>query len=103
MLRRDSERAQRQRPRAALPVGAAAHASPFRVLLRGRDLASTENATVTLPPGLSTKYDVAFELPETEESNSIDDDHEGSSPRPPSSTTRCSSAETTGPLLKCRL
>ncbi|OWZ15434.1 hypothetical protein PHMEG_00010921 [Phytophthora megakarya] len=39
------------------------HASPFRVLLRGRDLARTENATVTLPPGLSTKYEVTFEVP----------------------------------------
>ncbi|KAG7398671.1 Cilia- and flagella-associated protein 47 [Phytophthora boehmeriae] len=39
------------------------HASPFRVLLRGRDLARTENATVTLPPGLSAKYEVTFQQP----------------------------------------
>ncbi|KAL4133728.1 hypothetical protein PRIC2_004045 [Phytophthora ramorum] len=38
------------------------HASPFRVLLRGRDLARTENATVSLPPGLSAKYEVAFQV-----------------------------------------
>ncbi|KAK1930268.1 Cilia- and flagella-associated protein 47 [Phytophthora citrophthora] len=37
------------------------HASAFKVLLRGRDLARTENATVALPPGLSVKYEVAFE------------------------------------------
>ncbi|KAL3657767.1 hypothetical protein V7S43_017339 [Phytophthora oleae] len=46
------------------------HASPFKVLLRGRDLARTENATVTLPPGLSAKYEVAFEQPP------VDDDTE---------------------------
>ncbi|KAG7383502.1 Cilia- and flagella-associated protein 47 [Phytophthora pseudosyringae] len=39
------------------------HASPFKVLLRGRDLARTENATVTLPAGLGTKYEITFEQP----------------------------------------
>ncbi|KAG1695846.1 hypothetical protein DVH05_019184 [Phytophthora capsici] len=46
------------------------HASAFKVLLRGRDLARTENATVTLPPGLSVQYEVAFEQPP------LDDDTE---------------------------
>ncbi|ETN15759.1 hypothetical protein PPTG_21988 [Phytophthora nicotianae INRA-310] len=44
------------------------HASPFKVLLRGRDLARTENATVSLPPGLSNKYEVTFEVEGDEES-----------------------------------
>ncbi|KAG3085239.1 hypothetical protein PI125_g19289 [Phytophthora idaei] len=43
------------------------HASPFKVLLRGRDLARTENATVCLPAGLSVKYEVTFELPGSDE------------------------------------
>ncbi|RLN49857.1 hypothetical protein BBJ28_00022104, partial [Nothophytophthora sp. Chile5] len=40
--------------------------SLFRVLLRGRDLARSENGTVTLPPGLSTTYDVAFQQPDVD-------------------------------------
>ncbi|KAE9083214.1 hypothetical protein PF010_g21298 [Phytophthora fragariae] len=49
------------------------HASPFRVLLRGRDLARTENATVTLPPGLGIKYEVTFEQAAAVDSESDDE------------------------------
>lgn len=40
------------------------HASPFRVLARpgGQDLARTSNPTVKVPPGLSVKYDVTFQV-----------------------------------------
>lgn len=40
------------------------HASPFRVLARpgGHDLARTNNPTVRVPPGLSVKYDVTFQV-----------------------------------------
>lgn len=40
------------------------HASPFRVLARpgGEDLARTSNPTVKVPPGLSVKYDVTFQV-----------------------------------------
>ncbi|CEG49593.1 uncharacterized protein PHALS_07349 [Plasmopara halstedii] len=40
------------------------HASSFQVLLRGQDLAKTENATVSLSTGLQIKYDIMFHVPE---------------------------------------
>lgn len=45
--------------------------SPFKVLLRGRDLAKTENATVSLPPGLSVRYDVTFQIPDNNAPSAI--------------------------------
>lgn len=38
------------------------HASPFRVLYRSQDLARTSNPTVKVPPGLSMKYEVTFQV-----------------------------------------
>ncbi|DAZ92873.1 TPA: hypothetical protein N0F65_002985 [Lagenidium giganteum] len=45
-----------------------AHASPFKVLnAQGLDLARTPNPTVTIPPGLSIKYDIALQVPDAQD------------------------------------